>query len=80
MTSKIRILQIFKHVHLGLQASTLVVTCSITMISPAANSMARMNYYEIITTEIFREYWILEIYFKNKEMYKIINSPVFFNT
>jgi len=40
--------------------------------------MVRMNYYEIITTEIFREYWILEIYFKNKEVYKIINSPVFF--
>jgi len=39
--------------------------------------MARMNYYEIVTTEILREYWILEKYFKNKEIYKIINSPVF---
>jgi len=37
-----------------------------------------MIYYEIITTEIFREYWILEIYLKNKEMYKIINTTVFF--
>jgi len=37
-----------------------------------------MNYYEKITTEIFREYWILDIYLNNKEMYKIRNSPVFF--
>jgi len=37
-----------------------------------------MNYYEKIKTEIFRGYWILEIYIINKEMYKIINSPVFF--
>ena len=48
------------------------------MISPAANSIARMNYYEIITTEIFREYWILDIYLKSKEIYKIIKSPAFF--
>ena len=47
------------------------------MISPAANSIARMNYYEKITTEIFREHWILEIYLKNKVMYKIIKSSVF---
>jgi len=45
------------------------------MISPAAKSIARMNYYEIITTEIFKEYWVLEIYLKNKEIYKIIKSP-----
>jgi len=48
------------------------------MISPAGNSIARMNYYEIITAGIFREYWILEIYLKNKEIYKIIKNPVFF--
>ena len=48
------------------------------MISPAAKSIARMNYYEIITTEIFRVYWILEIYLENKEIFKIIKSPAFF--
>jgi len=48
------------------------------MISQAAISIAHMNYYEKITTEIFREYWILEIYLNNKEMYKIMNSTVFF--
>jgi len=48
------------------------------MISPEANSIARMNYYEKITTVIFREYWIIEIYLKNKEIYKIMNSSVFF--
>jgi len=37
-----------------------------------------MNYYEIITTEIFRVYWILEIYLENKEIFKIIKSPAFF--
>ena len=42
--------------------------------------MVRMNYYEIITTKIFREYWIQEIYFKYKEMYKKINTSVFFNS
>ena len=36
------------HVHLGLYGSTLVVTCSITMKSPASNSIARMNYSKIL--------------------------------
>jgi len=27
---------------------------------------------------MFREFWILEIYLKSTEMYKIVNSPVFF--
>jgi len=48
------------------------------MISPAGNSIARMNYYEIITTEIFRVHWILEIYLRDKEIYKIIKSAAFF--
>jgi len=37
-----------------------------------------MNYYDKIKTKIFREYWILEIYLINKEMYKIMNSRIFF--
>jgi len=37
-----------------------------------------MNYYEIIAREIFRENWILEIYLKNKEIYKIIKSRAFY--